>query len=104
MLPWIAGILKMSPMSRALRPKDRGFLAQVEGLENRWCPSCTATLHAPDLVITCNDAADTIAIRQNDSLNRLDVVIDGAAFTFGSDGISTITADLNGGHDIFTYN
>jgi hypothetical protein len=73
----------------------------LEVLEDRWCPSATATL-SPDghtLVIKGDANANTVSIVQDDANDALVVDCDGTISNFTSSQVTTIRTVLRGGAD-----
>lgn len=86
--------------------KARGVHLGLESLETRYCPSVTiATADSGHtLVITGDNAANTVTITQDDDDNEIKVqVAGGQTKFFNSNEITAVTVNLKGGDDKFTY-
>src|SRR5687768_444394 len=75
-MTWLTRILKAvfgNPMKTMTKPGR--FRPMVESLEERWCPAISVTTAdaGHTLLITGDNAANMIQIRQDDSADRLSV-------------------------------
>src|SRR5262245_34907848 len=94
------------------RPGVRTVRPRVEGLEDRWCPTVSVSnpiyhgvVDTHTLIITRDDAGDTVTINQDDANSTLTVSSPGM-FTrlYTSSVITRMSIDLGGGDDTLNWN
>jgi len=101
-----ARLSKLLPGSTKRRPAGRrpvpSFVPRLEGLEDRYVPSCTLSVSGSTLTITGDGAANTVRIDDNgNAVSTLSVSCDGVQAIVT--GITTIRVNTNGGSDDVTY-
>jgi len=72
------------------------YIPRLEGLENRWCPSCTVTVNGGVMRITGDGGANTVTVT-HDGAGNVTATCDTASGT-GSN-IRKILIDTKGGND-----
>ena len=110
-MTWLKRILK-SVFGNSVGTKPARFRPVLESLEERACPAISVTTAdaGHTLLITGDNAANFVQIRQDDSVDRLS--IDTSNFNdpgiyqhyeFESSDITKITVQLGHGNDVLTY-
>ncbi|HYV35973.1 MAG TPA: hypothetical protein VE988_09740, partial [Gemmataceae bacterium] len=98
--------------------KKHTFKPTMEALESRWCPATTVSpLQNGVVTITGDETVNTVAITQNDNLNKLVIKTEGSlsysdalgrtvintVHEFSSDQVTDVVINLKGGNDQLTY-
>src|SRR5437879_4909278 len=98
--------------------KKHSFKPTMEALESRWCPATSVSpLQNGIVTVTGDDTSNTVAITQNDNLNKLVIRTEGAlsysallgrtvitsVWEFPSDQVTDVVINLKGGNDQLTY-
>lgn len=82
------------------RPKPGGFRPRLEGLEDRWCPSCTVVQDGGTLLITGDHNDNYISVSQNGE--HVAVSCDGAE-AVSYTGINRVEVRAGAGGDFVDY-
>jgi hypothetical protein len=90
--------LRTTTTRQAPRKKIR---PQVEALESRWCPSVTATFHTDVMLITGDDRANRMLIR--DSGNGVVSLLQNGQLTHVFSDVRSISVNTAGGDDVVEY-
>jgi len=100
-------LLRTEPGRTRHTGRTRTFRPFVEALETRWCPSVTIVRDPvmwTRVLVTGDDMANKVAIRQDDAADRIWIAGDGTNFDAPSRTVAEIVIDLKEEHDVVTYN